>query len=246
MTEILFKLVNVTKRFGKVTVLDSLNFSIPKGKIFGIIGPSGAGKTTLLRILVTFYSPSSGQVFFNSERLKWKKIKHFVSMSTQHGSFYPNLTVEQNINFFGSLYGLSKEVIKQRALPLLKELEIYDKRKDVVGNLSKGMQKRLDIVCTLIPDADLIIFDEPMEDLDPILREKVVRIIKRLHKQGKSIIICSHFFKELEEICEEVVMVYKGKIIEQGKLNEIEKKYRCKDLESVFFEIARKMNEKKQ
>ncbi|MEM2713591.1 MAG: ABC transporter ATP-binding protein [Candidatus Pacearchaeota archaeon] len=238
--EVLFKLVDVTKKFGKAIVLDKINLEIPPGKIFGIIGPSGAGKTTLLRLLVTFYTPSKGKIYFGGEKLKWKKIRHLISMSAQHGSFYPNLTVEQNIAFFGKLYGLSKDMIKRKALPLLKELELYDKRNIAASALSKGMQKRLDIICTLLPNAEIFIFDEPMEDLDPLLREKVVKIIKKLHKQGKSIIICSHFFKELEELCEEIIMLYKGKIIEAGSLEEIEEKYGHLNLEKIFFEIVRK------
>jgi len=238
--ESLFKLIDVTKKFGNKIVLDKISFDIPKGKIFGIIGPSGVGKTTLINILTAFYFPSSGKIFFKSKEIRKSNIKLSISMSTQHGSFYPNLSIEDNIKFFGSLYNLSKETIKKRAYPLLEKLEIYNIKDLIAGNLSKGIQKRLDIVCALLPDTDVVIFDEPMEDLDPILREKVVSIIKDLHKKGKSIVISSHFFKELEEICEELVIIFKGKVIEKGSKKEIENKYGHKNLEHIFLDIVKK------
>lgn len=238
----LLKLEDISKKFGKKKILENINLSIPKGKIFAIVGPSGVGKTTLFRIIATFYKPSSGKIYLQWERLKKldDKVKLRIGFSAQHGSFYPNLTVDENIRYFGSLYGFNKAIIEKNAYPLLKELELLDYRKTIVGNLSKGIQKRLDIICALVHDPEIVILDEPMEDLDPYLRKKVCNIIKKLKKKGKSIIICSHFFKELEDICDEIVMIFEGKIMVHSSIEKIKKKYGNKTLEEIFLEIMQK------
>jgi|GEM_PF-1365555 len=243
--EVLFELVNVSKRFGKKTVLEDINLKIYEGRVFAIVGPSGAGKTTLLRILTTFYKPSSGKVYLKWEKLKKlsSSVKYRLGFSAQHGSFYPNLSVEENIRFFAQLYGMSKPLIEKEMHELLKKFEIEKYRKEKVANLSKGIQKRVDLVCALIHDPEIIILDEPMEDLDPYLRKKVCSIISELRRKKKTIIICSHFFAELENICDDVAIVFNGRIMEAGSIEAIEKKYGHKNLEEIFLQLTAKQKE---
>ena len=245
--EVLFELVNVSKKFGKKVILDNINLKIYENRVFAIIGPSGAGKTTLLRILTTFYKPTTGKVYLKWERLKklGGNIKYRLGFSAQHGSFYPNLTVEENIRFFASLYGMSKPLIEKEMHELLKTLEIEKYKKMKVADLSKGIQKRLDLICAIIHDPDIIILDEPMEDLDPYLRKKVCEIIRDLNRRKKTIIICSHFFKELEDICDDVVIMFDGSIIESGTMDNIQKKYGHKSLEEIFLEFVKKKKKEK-
>ena len=246
--DVLFKLKDVSKSFGKKEVLKNINLEIAEGRIFAIIGPSGSGKTTLLRILTTFYKPTRGKVFLKWEKLKKLSgnIKYRLGFSAQHGSFYPNLSVEENIRFFAKLYGLSNPIIEKEMSRWLDELEIEEYRKVKVANLSKGIQKRLDLICALIHNPEIIILDEPMEDLDPCLRKKVCKIIKDLKKKGKTIILCSHFFAELEDICDYVAMLFDGEIIEKGMIDEIEKRHKCKNLEEIFLKIREERKKEKK
>ncbi len=245
--EVLFKLENISKKFGKNEILKKINLEIYKGRIFAVVGPSGSGKTTLLRILTKFYNPTEGQIYLNGKKLKnlSDDIKYLIGFSAQHGSFYPNLTVEENIEFFAKLYGLKKFIINERMEELLKRLEIYEYKKMKVANLSKGIQKRIDLACALIHNPEIIILDEPMEDLDPYLRKKVCGIIKELNKMKKTIIICSHFFTELEEICDDIAILFDGKIIEKGPIEVLKKKYNQKSLVEIFLQLKKKKKIKK-
>jgi ABC-2 type transport system ATP-binding protein len=242
--EVLFELKNVSKNFGKKEVLKNISLKIFENRVFGIIGPSGSGKTTLLRILTTFYKPTEGKVYLRWEKQKKlsEEVKYRLGFSAQHGSFYPNLSVEENIEFFAKLYGMSKPVIEKEMHEWLEKLEIKEYRKMKVGDLSKGIQKRVDLICSLIHDPEIIILDEPMEDLDPYLRRKVCSIIEDLKERKKTIIICSHFFAELENVCDDIAILFDGQIIEKGSLDKIEKKYGHKNLEEIFLQFIRNRN----
>lgn len=225
------QLRGVSKRFGNHVVLDHLDLDIPENDIFGIIGVNGSGKTTLLRLLVGFYTPTEGEVYYRGKRLKevLKQAKHEIGFTTQENSFYPQLTVEENLKYFGALYGLSSDRIQKNMHDLLTLVELDDCR-DVLGqHLSGGMQRRLDLACSLIHDPKLLILDEPTEDLDPLLRREIVRLIKKINGLGTTIIITSHLLDDVELLCDHVAILHNQRVVKVGSIQDLRKFYQQRE-----------------
>jgi len=223
----IIELREVVKRFGNNLVLDSLNLTIPENKIFGIIGINGSGKTTILRLIVGYYVPNAGKVFYRGKNVSkaMKKIKHEIGFATQENSFYPRLTVEENIKYFGGLYGLSDKTTTSNMNKILGLLELDYVRNKLAENLSGGMQRRLDMACSLIHVPKVLILDEPTEDLDPILRKDILRLIKKIKEIGTTVIMTSHLLNDVETVCDEVAILHKKKIIKCCSVDELKKEY---------------------
>ena len=216
------ELKGITKRFKEKVVLYNINLDVPKGKIFGIIGRSGCGKTTLLNIIIGYLRPSEGRVFYKGKKLK--NVENVFGFASQQSSFYDKLTVEENLRYFGRLYGLKTSIIKNRINELVMIFGLHDALKTQGNNLSKGMQKRLDIACSLIHKPFILILDEPTADLDPILRREVLRIVKRINSLGTTIIITSHILGEIEYLCDEIAILNNGKLVCVDKPSNLEAK----------------------
>lgn len=223
----LVQVANVTKAFGKRIVLDGLDLDIKEGEIFGIVGMSGIGKSTLLNLMVGFLRPDSGDITYRMDHLlklsdsetqfrsvfkKTLDIRRLVGFASQTPSFYPLLSVKENLDYFGSLYGLTKDERKSNIATLLRFLNLEDSGEVLAKNLSGGMQKRLDIGCALMHDPKVLIMDEPTADLDPILREQMWDIIREINNKGTTIIIASHFLDELEFLCDRIGLLFNGKM----------------------------------
>lgn len=229
--------VSVTKRFGKnTTVLDNLSLDIPYGEITAIIGASGSGKTTLLNILIGFIKQTSGKIFFQSREV----LKDITNVSTifgfasQGGSFYYELTVDENLMYFGRLYGLKTKDIKKRIDYLLKVLELENAKKSLGKSLSTGMGRRLDIACALIHTPKVLILDEPTEDLDPLLRKELITTLKKIRDDGTTIILTSHLLAELESLCDKIAILKNGKIVKIDSPSNLKKEYKTDSLDDVF------------
>ncbi len=222
---------DLIKQFGKKIVLDNVNLKIYKGDIFGIVGMSGSGKTTLLNSLIGFLQPDDGDILFLSDK-KYKSIfknmrnvKNNFGFSPQHASYYPNLTVEENLEHFASLYKLKKKVKKNNKNHLLKLTELDEARKTLGQFLSGGMQKRLGIACALVHKPKILILDEPISDLDPVLRREIKDLIKQINEQGTTIIIASHLLNDIQNFCNRIAVLHKNKIVEVGSPNELKNIY---------------------
>jgi len=220
-------LENITKRFGKHVVLDNLSLSIPHHGIFGIMGLSGCGKTTLLNIIMGFWKPEKGRVSYNSINIVDNQhlIHQVFGFATQEGSVYPKLTVEENLTYFGKMYNMPKQDIKTRIPEVLKLVELEDAQNVMAGELSTGMYRRLDIACSMIHNPKVLIFDEPTGNLDPVLRKKLMAMIKRIDDQGTKVIITSHLLGEIEKICDTLAVIHHGKIITIGSPDALKDKY---------------------
>ncbi len=225
--EDLIRIENVTKKFGKHTVLNNLSLLIPDQGIFGIMGLSGCGKTTLLNIMIGFWQPDSGKVFFKSLEVhkNQKIINQIFGFATQDGSVYPKLTVVENLRYFGKLYNMEYSDIERRIPEILKLVELEDSKNVLAEELSTGMYRRLDIACSIIHNPKVLILDEPTGNLDPVLRKKVMAMIKRINDQGTNVIITSHLLGEIEKICSTLVIVHHGKVLEIGSPDELKDKY---------------------
>jgi ABC-2 type transport system ATP-binding protein len=245
MSNVIIKLANISKRFGKKTILNNVNLDIMSGEIFGIIGLSGSGKTTLLNTVIGFLQPEGGDVLYklehlleyhddkNSFRSVFKSsddVKKSFGFAAQSPSFYTKLTSVENLDYFGNLYNLSHDVRTTNTEILLQLMGIYESRNLIAAHLSGGMQKRLDIACALIHDPKILILDEPTADLDPLLRKQMWHLIKQINEKGTTILLSSHFLDELELLCDRVGILYDGKILMAGTPNEV-KNYYSKDEE---------------
>jgi len=230
----------LSKRFGPLPVLQDVDFHVQKGEVFGIIGVSGAGKTTLLELLIGFQQPDKGDVQFkmDSSLLNTAPTTHFVSVydneqlmkhlfgfASQKSSFYEDLTVRENLEYFGSLYELSKATLQANIATVLSLVELNDHQHMLAQNLSGGMQKRLDIACSLVHNPDILILDEPTADLDVMLRKQLWDVIKRIRENGKTVIVSSHHLDEIEQLCDTIAVLHNKKIASQGNVSELRKQY---------------------
>jgi ABC-2 type transport system ATP-binding protein len=242
----LIQFKNVTKRFGNNTVLDSINLAIPENKITGILGASGEGKTTILKLLIGFYKPTSGEVLYLRRKIMKERedVGKYFGFATEDGSFYEKLTVIENIFHFGRLYGIKKEEIQKRANEILEFIGLRKAANTLAENLSVGMKKRLDIACALIQKPAVMVLDEPTADLDPVLREQMLKLIKRINKQGATIIMTTQLMSEADRICDKVAFLYSEKIVEEGSPEKIKAKYGAKHLHQVFEKIFSKKSRK--
>jgi len=241
---ILLTASNISKIFGTKVVLQNVDFDIRAGEIFGLIGSSGAGKTTLLNILVGFLHPEIGDIYLaNRQTISLSKnpneIKKHIGFSTQTPSFYPKLTVLENLEHFGSLLLLEENDLRRRINALLDLVGLTDAKYTYGGQLSGGMQKRLDIACALLSDPDILILDEPTADLDPVMRRQLWGLIKQINSKGTTIILASHFLAEIELLCDRIAILHNKKIAEIGTAEEL------RDAYSKNFDVILTLQEQK-
>ncbi|PIN73896.1 hypothetical protein COV20_02150 [Candidatus Woesearchaeota archaeon CG10_big_fil_rev_8_21_14_0_10_45_16] len=231
----LYRIEGISKIYGDRYVLNDLSFKIYQGEIFGIIGTSGSGKSTLLQTLIGFVEPEKGDVKFRDVYLfdkdseesfrsvfkAQKDLKRLYGFASQEPSFYPNMTVKENLLYFGSLYNLSKAATEHNATNLLKLIGLAHFQHTLAKKLSGGMQRRLDIACALIHDPKILILDEPTSDLDPVLSNNIWNLLKIINQRGTTVILASHDILDLEQLCTRVAIIRNAKIPVLGKPEEI-------------------------
>lgn len=247
MDDELIKFKGVRKKFGKNLVLDSVDIDFPEKKITGIIGASGEGKTTVLKLLVGFYKPTKGKIFYSKRNINedMKNIRKIFGFATEDGSFYYTLTVYENLFHFGSLYNIKKKILKERIEKLLKLVGLENARNTSAKNLSMGMKKRLDVAISLITNPKVLIMDEPTADLDPLLRRDMMRLIKKINQRGTTIILTTQILGEMENLCDKIAILFEKNITEVGTPNSIKSKYKSSNLNHVFNKIFSKGNDEK-
>lgn len=242
---VIIRVQGIAKKFGQNTILENVDFDVQAGEIFGLIGISGAGKTTLLNLLVGFLRPDQGDVLLalpdGSIQSVFKHpelIKKYIGFSTQTPSFYGKLTVRENLEHFGRLYGMEEPDLMRRANALIELVGLKDARDAISSHLSGGMQKRLDIACALLHDPNILVLDEPTADLDPILRKQFWELIKQINEKGTTIILASHFLAEIELLCNRIGILQNKKIAELGTAEELRNIY-SRNYE-IYFQTASK------
>ena len=242
MDDELIQFKDVTKRFGKNTVLNSINLTIPEGKITGIIGASGEGKSTILKMMTSFYKPTKGKIYYlRRDILKdMGNITQFFGLAIEDGSFYEKLSVKENLYHFGRLYEVKRKLLKTRTEEIMSLLGLTKAENTLAKDLSIGMKKRLDIGCSLIHNPSILILDEPTADLDPLLREQMIDLLKRINSHKTTIILTTQLLEEADKICDKVAILYNEKIIEEDTPRKIREKYGCDNLNDVFNKIFSK------
>jgi ABC-2 type transport system ATP-binding protein len=234
MAQPIVKIRGVSKSFGQKLVLDSIDLDINEGEIFGIIGASGAGKTTLLESLIGFFPTTKGEIAYRTDDhgvfafLSLKKdprIKQEIGFASQEPSFYERLTVKENLAYFATLYDIPRQFTEQRIKKIIDLVELTGEENTLAGELSGGMQKRLDIACSLINDPKILILDEPTADLDPLLRKHIWRLVKKINSLGKTVIISSHFLDEIESLCHRIAIIHDKTVAHIGTAEELRRNY---------------------
>ncbi|HLC97755.1 MAG TPA: ABC transporter ATP-binding protein [Candidatus Nanoarchaeia archaeon] len=224
----LLELKEVTQEFRKRKILEDVQLSVEEGDFLGVIGSSGSGKTTLLNIITGFLEPTEGEVLYHGRATEkpqnlprnLARFKKDIGFAPQHSSFYPKLTVQENLLHFGRLYGIRPDTLQHNIRNLLEATHLWDHQEKLGEELSGGMQKRLDISCSLVHNPKMLILDEPTADLDPILQEEITALLQAINRQGITIVLASHHLDSVERMCNKIAIVHKGKV-GHGLLDEI-------------------------
>ena len=213
----------LTKRYGKFVALDHMNLHIDKGEIFGFVGPNGAGKTTTMRIMCGLLKATSGKVTIDGVDALGRPadVKRKIGYVPDFFGVYDNLKVMEYMDFYGSMYGMSKRKVEKVADKYLELVALQDKKDEFVDSLSRGMKQRLCVARALIHDPELLVLDEPSSGLDPRSRHDMKNILRDLKEMGKTIVISSHILPELSEMCTSIGVIGHGKIVASGSVDEI-------------------------
>ena len=218
---------NLTKRYGKLVAVDNLRLSIPQGSLFGFIGPNGAGKTTTLRMIAGLIRPTSGSVYLQGEVVRQgniESIHHQIGYMPDFFGVYEDMRTWEYLDFFARCYGLSTEKRASVVTDLLDLVDLAGKRHAEVDSLSRGMKQRLCLAHALVHDPSILLLDEPASGLDPRARIEIRELLQELRRMGKTIVISSHILSELAEMCDEVGIMERGRLVAWGPLEAIERK----------------------
>lgn len=222
----MLKIDNLCKKFGKFTAVDNLTLHVLKGDIFGFVGPNGAGKTTTMKIVAGLLRETSGRVYVDGvDALKdHRMVKEHIGYMPDFFGVYDNLKVSEYLDFYASIYGIYGVEKDKICDDLLELVDLSNKRGEYVDSLSRGMKQRLCLARSLIHNPKLLILDEPASGMDPRARFEMKAILKSLRDMGKTVIISSHILSELSEICTSIGIIDKGKMVANGKVEDIMKK----------------------
>ena len=216
---------NIVKSYGKVKAVSDLSFEVKDGEIFGLLGENGAGKTTTFRIILGLLDADSGSVTLNGKKIDYS-VTDKIGYVTEERSLLTKLTVKEQLIYYGVLKGMSEKEVLAKMDELLSEFDMLDQKNRKIKELSKGNQQKIQFISAVINDPILLILDEPFTGLDPINVDLFKKHIRKLKKQGCSIIFSSHQMEHIEEFCEKMVLLVKGKSILEGYIKDIKKDYR--------------------
>ncbi|MGO8807102.1 MAG: ABC transporter ATP-binding protein [Candidatus Bathyarchaeia archaeon] len=225
--EVLIEAKGLTKVYGDITAVDHIDFKVYKGECVGFLGPNGAGKTTTVRMIYCFLPPTSGElkVAGLSVTSQCRQIKGLVGVAPQEDNLDPDFTVIKNLTVYCRYFDIPKEEALKRAKEQLKFFQLEEKRDVQIGALSGGMKRRLIFARALINQPQILLLDEPTTGLDPQARHLAWDEVRNLKKKQVTIILTTHYMDEAEALCDRILIVDKGKIIEEGKPSELVKKH---------------------
>ena len=237
---IAIKAENITKTFGDFTAVDHISFEVKKGEIFGFLGANGAGKTTAMRMLSGLSIPSSGtatvagfDVYTETE-----KIKKNIGYMSQKFSLYGNLTVKENLNFFGGIYGIPRKNLKIKRDQLIQELGLENEKNKLVSELPLGWKQKLAFSVAIFHEPQIVFLDEPTGGVDPVTRRQFWNMIYDASDRGITIFVTTHYMDEAE-YCDRVSIMVDGKIAALDTPANLKKQFSAKTMDDVFYELAR-------
>jgi ABC-2 type transport system ATP-binding protein len=238
--ETVIKVENLTKTFGDFTAVDAISFDVKKGEIFGFLGANGAGKTTAMKMLIGISKPTSGQATVAGfDVYKYPNdIKKNIGYMSQKFALYDDLTVKENITFFGGIYGLSRAKIKEKTTQLIEELHLQDVSKKLVGALPLGWKQKISFSVALLHQPKIIFLDEPTGGVDPITRRQFWEMIYKTAHNGTTIFVTTHYMDEAE-YCDRVSIMVNGKIEALDTPKLLKKQFKATNMNDVFLKLAR-------
>lgn len=251
----MLKVENVTKYYGTNLAVDHLSFTVDDGEIFGLLGSNGAGKTTTFRMIMGLLDATSGKITLDGKKIDYS-VTNKIGFVTEERSLLTKMTVKEQIIYYGRLKGLSEKEILKRLDDWLERFQIKEYKNRKIKELSKGNQQKIQFIAAVINEPKLLILDEPFTGLDPINVKLLKEAIYSLQKKGCSIIFSSHQMEHIEQFCEKLVILVKGKTVLEGYLKDIKESYQkknifirgdvtAKELESIngVLSVEKKLNE---
>ena len=233
---------NLNKEYNNILAVKNINFTINKGSIVGLLGPNGCGKTTTIGMMLGLIKPTSGTVFINGQNIENEnnrtKILEKVNFISPYVELPKKLTVEENLKVYGKLYGVNN--LQDKISDLMKQLNLFEFKKRKTGELSSGQKNRVSLAKALINEPEILFLDEPTASLDPDVGDYIRTYIESFaSKKGTTILLASHNMNEVERLCNEVMMMKNGEIIDKGTCSSLINKHGRKNLEETFLKIVR-------
>lgn len=240
MRDVAIKATRLTKRFGSFTAVDAVSFDVRAGEIFGFLGANGAGKTTAMRMLCALSFPTEGTATVAGFDLSTQpqQIRRSIGYMSQKFSLYEDLTVTENIRFYGGIYGLSRPVIKAKTKKLLEKLKLSSEVNTLVKALPLGWRQKLSFMVAMVHEPKIVFLDEPTGGVDPITRREFWTMIYEAADLGTTVFVTTHYMDEAE-YCDRVSIMVDGRIDAIGKPSELRKQFDSSDVGGVFLKLAR-------
>jgi len=233
------KVNHLTRAFGDFKAVDDISFQVRKGEIFGFLGANGAGKTTTIRMLCGLLLPSSGQAEVGGFDVykEFEKIKLNIGYMSQRFSLYEDLTVRENIEFYGGIYGLSRKQIRTKTEELLSYLNLWDQADKLTNDLPLGWKQRMALSTALLHDPGIVFLDEPTSGVDPVSRRNFWLLIYQLAAEGKTVFVTTHYMDEAE-YCQRLSIMKDGRIVELDNPQKLKQKYAVNSMQEVFLKVV--------
>ncbi len=234
MSDYAIEVNDLTKTFGEFTAVDRINFKVSPGRIFGFLGANGAGKSTAIRMMCGLLMPTSGtaKVGGYDVNTQTEQVKQHIGYMSQRFSLYDDLTVEQNIRFFGGVYGLKDSKLKSRMEWVLEMADLRGREQSLTKTLSGGWKQRLALGCAILHEPPIVFLDEPTGGVDPISRRNFWELINNLSSEGVTVLVTTHFLDEAE-YCNDIILINAGKLIASGSPVELKTRYITKPIFEV-------------
>ncbi|MFH1785229.1 MAG: ATP-binding cassette domain-containing protein [Candidatus Micrarchaeota archaeon] len=235
------EVTNLTKKFKEVIAVNDISFTVPQGSVFAFLGPNGAGKSTTIKMMTTLLQPTIGSVRLNGHDLASSpnEVRKNFGIVFQDQSLDDELTAYENMDFHGAVYHMPSDTRKKKIEHLLKFVELWERKNDLVKHFSGGMKRRLEIARGLLHHPKILFLDEPTIGLDPQTRNHIWSYIQKMNKEEKiTIFFTTHYMEEAEKIADQIAIIDNGKIIAQGSSNELKKQTKCNTLEEAFIQLT--------
>ncbi|HLO39928.1 MAG TPA: ABC transporter ATP-binding protein [Phycisphaerales bacterium] len=215
-------LTKLRKTYGTLTAVDGLSLSVKRGEVFGLLGPNGAGKTTTISIAVGLLKPDDGGAELHGLGLCIDPaVRRSIGVAPQSLAIYEALSGDENLRFFGSLYGLKGRLLAERVEMALAAVQLTDRRHDRASGYSGGMKRRLNLAAALIHDPPLLLLDEPTAGVDPQSRAGIIDMVRLLRDRGKTVIYTTHYMEEAQKVCDRVGIIDRGRLLDVGTVDEL-------------------------
>jgi sodium transport system ATP-binding protein len=231
---------------GKFYALSGVSFDALPGQIYGLLGPNGAGKTTVLRILSTVLRPSGGTVSVDGYDVVTQSslVRHHIGFVSANTAVYDRMTAWEMVEYFGRLYGIADEPLRQRMEEIFARLKMNDIR-DVLGaKMSTGMRQKVSIARAIVHDPPVLIFDEATVGLDVLVARALLKTVAELRDHGKCVVFSTHIMREAEKLCDRIAIMHRGHILAEGTLDELRSRHDQRDLEELFFQLISQHDER--